>query len=138
MCKASFDANTEPRVFNARLTTARLNRIPFDSRNPELDAAGTAIEDRAEADMFPRSCLQSVARSTELPDQTPVSGNLNDTCFLRHCPTANALLASSSLIFFFYITGRADQSVIAPIGLEGKLQLTAPIFTFLYKFTLKD
>lgn len=55
--EASFDANTEPYVLNARTSTARFNRIPFDSRNPELDAAGTAIDDRAEADMFPRSCL---------------------------------------------------------------------------------
>lgn len=58
-CLASFHANSDLYVFNARLTTARFNRIPFDSRNAELDAAGTATEDRAEADMFTRSCLWS-------------------------------------------------------------------------------
>lgn len=96
--RLAFTKNTEPHVFTARLTTARLDKLPLDSRNPELDAAGTATEDRAEADMFPRSCLQSVARSTEWPDQAAVSGNLNATRCLRHRPTANALLASSSWI----------------------------------------
>lgn len=71
------------------------------------------MEERAEADMFPRACLQSVTRSTQLPDRVPVGGNLNGTCVVRHRPAANQLLASASL-FFFNVAGLADQSATAP------------------------
>lgn len=125
-----FHANSEPNGFNARLTAGRFKRVPLDSRNPEGAAAGAAMKDSGEADMIPcpagRQSQGQRSRRSKAPTAR-AEGNER----LRHRPTANERLASSS--FISYCNRNAKLESYRPYW-----RAKQPTDTLLNKFTLAD